>query len=98
MPRMSLELVVVAIVVLVVALVVLTIFSGVIPRFGSLTDFQNYCRITGKSSCETTGFPPIDWTQNVNVGGKPTSCQATLNQFGSCCAKNNGINTWSTSC
>jgi hypothetical protein len=92
---MSLELVVVAIVVLVVALVVLTIFSGVIPRFGSLTDFQNYCRITGKSSCETTGFAPIDWAQNVNVGGQAKNCQTTLKVFSDCCTKTpNGINTW----
>ncbi len=94
MPRMSLELVVVAIIMIVVALVVLTIFSNTIPRFGTLTDFQNYCRMGGKTSCETTGFAPFDWTQNTNVGGTATNCQASLGAFTNCCTKVNGINTW----
>ena len=74
MPRMSLELVVVAIVILVVALVVLTIFGTGITPFATLADFKNNCINTGKLTCETTGTPPFTWDQKANVGGKQKSC------------------------
>lgn len=83
--RLSLELVVIAIVILVVAMVVLTIFGSVIPRFGTLTDFRNYCGSTGKLSCEAAGMEPFNWKQNENVGGQMTTCLNAMGAFGGCC-------------
>lgn len=83
--RLSLELVVIAIVILVVALVVLTIFGSVIPRFGTMTDFTNYCSSTGRLSCESTGLEPINWKMNENVGGQMTTCLNAMGAFNVCC-------------
>ena len=83
--RMSLELVVIAIVILVVALVMLTIFSTGITPIGALTDFTNNCRNAGKLSCETTGAAPFTWASDVNVAGEITSCQAKLGTFNGLC-------------
>lgn len=83
--RMSLELVVVAIVILVVALVVLAIFSSVIPRFATITDLKNFCGSTGKLSCEAAGMEPFNWKQNENVGGQMTTCLNIMGPFSACC-------------
>ena len=89
--RMSLELVVVAIVLLVVALVVLTIFGSVIPRFGTMTDFSNYCASTGRLSCEAAGMEPINWKLDENVGGQMTTCLNAMGPFSGCCVDRTGV-------
>ena len=92
--RLSLELVVIAIVILVVALVVLTIFSSIIPRFSSLADFRNYCKSIGKSSCESGVGEPINWRNNENVAGTVTTCQQAIGTFSSCCSTSGGAPAW----
>ena len=79
--RLSLELVVIAIVILVVALVLLTIFGIGITPFGSITDFKNNCISTGRLACETVGAAPFTWGHTVNVAGQQTSCAAELGGF-----------------
>jgi hypothetical protein len=59
--RISLEIVVIAIIILVVAIVVLTIFGGGIGQFGTATDARASCLNQGKWSCETTGILPATW-------------------------------------
>jgi len=59
--RMSLELIVVAIIILVVSIVVLTIFGGGISQFGTATDARSNCLNQGKWSCETSGSMPAGW-------------------------------------
>ncbi len=59
--RLSLELVVIAIVILVVALVVLTIFGTGIMPFGWFSSTKNLCINQFTSSCQTTGQVPSDW-------------------------------------
>ncbi len=53
MPRMSIEIVVVAIIILIVALVVIGIFSGGIANFNSIFTSQSDDQIK-KSLCDTT--------------------------------------------
>ena len=59
--RMSLEMVVIAIIIMVVAVVVLTIFGGGIGQFGIATDARANCLNQGKWSCETSGAMPAGW-------------------------------------
>ncbi len=82
---MSLELVVVAIIVLVVALVVLTIFGTGMSPFGNLASFQTNCRGAGKIACQGGGVEPITWRQPVKVGDRTTNCQTEVGLFATCC-------------
>ncbi len=59
--RISLELIVIAIIILIVAVVALTIFGGGIGQFGSATDARSNCLNQGKWSCETSGTLPAGW-------------------------------------
>ncbi|UCC91289.1 MAG: hypothetical protein JSV39_03155 [Candidatus Aenigmatarchaeota archaeon] len=59
--RISLELIVIAIIILVVAVVALTIFGGGIGQFGMATDARSNCLNQGKWSCETSGALPDGW-------------------------------------
>jgi hypothetical protein len=59
--RISLELIVIAIIILVVAVVALTIFGGGIGQFGMATDARSNCLNQGKWSCETSGALPAGW-------------------------------------
>jgi hypothetical protein len=75
--RLSLELVVIAIVILVVALVVLTIFGGGIGQFGPLVSARNNCNNAGKWSCQTAGTVPDGWARD-SVGPSGETCAALL--------------------
>ena len=75
----TLVLVVGAVVILVTALVLLTIFGSGITPLGSLSNFQNQCRISGESSCETTKQLPLTWSISVSVGDSKESCESALN-------------------
>ncbi len=66
-------IVAVSVVVIVVAIVLLAIFANVIPLFGSITEFQNYCTTKAIVTCPL-GYLPPDWTFEVNVGGTKTTC------------------------
>ncbi|MCX6818230.1 MAG: hypothetical protein NTU57_05230 [Candidatus Aenigmarchaeota archaeon] len=57
----SLEIVVVAIILLVVALVLLTIFGTGMTPFGAFTSNKNVCIQQYDSSCKATGNDPVDW-------------------------------------
>jgi hypothetical protein len=75
--RLSLELVVIAIVILVVALVVLTIFGGGMLQFGPLVSARNNCINAGKWSCQTAGMVPDTWARDP-VGPNGETCAMLL--------------------
>ena len=75
--RLSLELVVIAIVILVVALVVLTIFGGGMTQFGPITNARNSCYNAGKWSCQTAGTVPNTWAREP-VGPNGETCKQLL--------------------
>jgi len=75
--RMSLELVVIAIVILVVALVMLTIFGGGMQQFGPLVNARNTCNNAGKWSCQTAGRAPDTWAIG-QVGPEGETCAQLL--------------------
>jgi len=96
----SLEIVVVAIILLVVALVLLTIFGSGITPIANLTSFQNSCRTTGKVSCEGGGIQPVTWAQQVTIGNVPKSCE-NLMPWNTCCPTPAAMNIpykWTASC
>jgi len=63
-----------SVVIIVVALVILVIFAKVIPIFGSITEFSNYCVMKGKATCMAIKSLPPDWESTVNVGGQQKTC------------------------
>jgi hypothetical protein len=67
MPRMSLELVVVAIVILVVALVVLTIFGTGIAPIADITTAKSQCSQAGAATCSSIGQLPGTWNAKTVV-------------------------------
>jgi hypothetical protein len=86
MPRMSLELVVVAIVVLVVALVILTIFGTGIGPFGAFSSTQNLCTTQFTTTCQSTGIVPSDWSvPKYTVGNDKLSCAGIMSKVGVTC-------------
>ncbi len=85
MPRMSLELVVTAIVILVVALVMLTIFGTGMIGVADMSTARSQCANEGGASCRATGQLSPTWsvaTKNVRQSGsnevKTMSCQALI--------------------
>ena len=99
--RMSLELVVVAIVILVVALVMLTIFAAGITPMGDLTNARTTCLNTGSSSCVTTGQAPFNWkTASIptteDAAGKITykSCADVVGTWATACTKTGNNYVW----
>ncbi len=90
--RVSILIVVSAIVVLVIALVLLTIFSTGIGPIGTITGARTQCAEIGRSTCTATQTLPANWaipSMRVNEGGqvllrscaylmKDTSCGADL--------------------
>lgn len=95
----SLEIVVMAIILLVVALVLLTIFGSGITPVANLTSFQNSCRISGKVSCEGGGIQPVTWAQQVTIGNVAKSCE-NLMAWATCCQApaTNSPYKWAASC
>ncbi|MCD6590624.1 MAG: hypothetical protein J7K72_01495 [Candidatus Aenigmarchaeota archaeon] len=87
--RLSLELVVIAIVILVVALVVLTMFGGSMGHLGTLTAAKNNCMRTGEFSCKSTGNYPSGWTTD-KVGPNGETCSELVN-----CVCEPNTRTWS---
>ena len=75
--RISLELVVIAIVILVVALVMLTIFSQGMLQLGPITTAKNNCNRIAVSTCSATGTVPSTWTTD-RVGPNGETCAALL--------------------
>ncbi len=75
--RLSLELVVIAIVILVVALVMLTIFGSTMWQLGPLTNARNNCERAGRWSCETAGMVPDTWARD-SVGPNGETCRDLL--------------------
>jgi len=70
--RVSILIVVSAIVILVIALVLLAIFSSVIPDIQTITGARNQCSNIGIGTCSTSGTLPANWaipTYNVDEGG-----------------------------
>ena len=85
MPRMSLELVVTAIVILVVALVMLTIFGTGMIGVADMSTARSQCANEGGASCRATGQLPPTWavkTKSVRATGsndvKLASCQELI--------------------
>ena len=84
----SLEIVVVAIILLVVALVLLTIFGTGITPIGTLTSVRSSCVTSGKSACcKATGNDPVDWgvAKYKDSAGVSKSCK----ELASCSCTNN---------
>lgn len=75
--RLSLELVVIAIVILVVALVMLTIFGMGILQLDPLLNAKNNCNNAGKISCETAGTVPNTWVVG-RVGPDGETCAVLI--------------------
>ena len=84
--RLSLELVVIAIVILVVAIVVLTIFGGGIIQLQPVINARNNCNTAGELSCKTAGILPDGWARD-QVGPSGETCAALLP---TCQCVNNG--------
>lgn len=82
----TLWLVMVAVVIVIVALVILTIFMSVIPLFGSVTEFTNYCTTKGRTTCSSMNALPPDWDFEVNVGGEKKTC-VSVTGFETCPAQ-----------
>ena len=74
--RLSLELIVIAIVILVVAVVVLAIFGGTMERNKQLTDIKASCIQMGSASCKSMGELPPTWKiQKLHYGNKMETCE-----------------------
>ncbi|MCD6590623.1 MAG: hypothetical protein J7K72_01490 [Candidatus Aenigmarchaeota archaeon] len=74
--RLSLELLVIASVILIVATVVILIFGRGIQQGSSMLNARSNCINIGSSSCRSIGVLPPTWsTPMVTVDGKPMSCQ-----------------------
>jgi len=72
--RVSILIVISAIVILIIALVLLTIFSQGISPVGTLTGAQSQCAQIGRSTCAATGTLPANWavpSMRVNINGQP---------------------------
>jgi hypothetical protein len=82
----TLWIVVVSIVIVVVALIILTIFAKVIPIFGSVTEFDNYCKTKGMTTCSSLGALPPDWDFEVSIGEGTSTC-AKATGYSSCPAE-----------
>ena len=102
--RMSLELVVIAIVILVVALVMLTIFASGIAPLGNLANARTACINAGSSACVTTGQAPFNWkTESIpttDTSGTTIykSCETAIGNWGTCCAKVGNTNNYNWNC
>jgi sensor histidine kinase regulating citrate/malate metabolism len=92
--KMTIELLIAAIVILIVALVVLTIFGTGIGQMSSITDLQNSCRNQAMSTCRATCELPVGWKEiNYRLAdGSTKTCadalsgKTTCNDFiGSAC-------------
>lgn len=71
--RVSILIVVSAIVILVIALVLLTIFSTGIGPIGTITGAKSQCAQVGRTTCSATGTLPANWaipTMRVSDGGQ----------------------------
>jgi len=75
--RISLELVVVAVVILVVALVLLTIFASGMNQITPVVAAKNNCEAAGRLSCSTAGQLPGTW-YSEGVGPNGESCGTLL--------------------
>jgi hypothetical protein len=86
----SLELVVVAIILLVTALVILTIFGNSLIPVTDFASARSICYQSGASSCVLTGQLPGTWnSQNIrykdtNGDTKTTSCATLTGCSGTC--------------
>jgi predicted permease len=79
--RLSLELVVIAIVILVVAIVILAFFGMGVQQANQITDARNQCIITASASCQSIGaMPPIWEIETVRVGNDMWSCDELTNK------------------
>jgi len=78
--RMSIELVVVAVVILVVAMVVLTIFGTGMGPFGWFASNENLCISQYTASCQSTGADPTDWAvpKFTDSSGAKKSCSQLI--------------------
>jgi len=71
--RVSILIVVSAIVILIIALVLLTIFSTGISPVGTITGAQSQCAQIGRSTCAASGTLPANWaipTMRVTMEGE----------------------------
>ncbi len=71
--RVSILIVVSAIVILVIALVLLTIFSSGIGNIYTIAGAQSQCAQIGRSTCASAGTLPANWaipTMRVNEAGQ----------------------------
>ena len=82
----TLWIIVTAVVVLVVALVLITIFGNIIGRFGSVTEATQFCKLSGRNSCNAAGSLPFDWeAPTITITGQsPITCKALLNDCNAC--------------
>jgi hypothetical protein len=76
-------IVVTAVVILVAALVVLTIFGSGIGQVGTLTNFENNCRIQCATTCKMGGLPPT-WDVQVKVGDEYKKCRDIIADCAAC--------------
>ena len=84
--NMTLELVVVAIILLVMAVVILAFFSQGMNQGQQLTDARNQCITMASASCQSFRVLPPTWKiPTVNTKDGSQSCdQLTQQQYGDC--------------
>ncbi|MEE9323122.1 MAG: hypothetical protein V3U72_01120 [Candidatus Aenigmarchaeota archaeon] len=88
--RISLEMVVIAIIIMIVAVVTITIFGGGIGQFGMATDARASCLNQGKWTCETSGTMPAGWDSVYVIKDTSQTCASLVRCTSSaCCDKVN---------
>lgn len=74
--RLSLELLVIAIVILVVAVVIISFFALGMQQANQLMDARNQCITTASASCRSVKVMPPTWEiATVRVGERMMSCK-----------------------
>ncbi|NIP39995.1 MAG: hypothetical protein GTN39_00570 [Candidatus Aenigmarchaeota archaeon] len=93
--RVSILIVVSAVVILVIALVLLTIFGTLIGNVYTVTGAQSQCAQIGRSTCSATGNLPANWavpSLRVSEGGQ-TVVRSCAYLMRSTCGENLGQQT-----
>lgn len=73
--RLSLELVVIAIVILIAAVVIIAFFAMGVSQAGQITDARNQCITTASASCNSVKIMPPTWKiETIRAGNEMWSC------------------------